>query len=119
MPEIPKMSEKANNVKKTRGAERAENAKKPRKLGMPTRPKIVKTRKSLNKNKKIQKCPKSHFCQGHQKTANKAEESKLAMKLKKIRKAKKTQRLIERKTPKNANKISDPKRAKKTKKNYN
>ena len=56
---------------------------------MPKKPKTVKTRRRLNKNKKFQKCPKSHICQRHQKTENNAEETKLAMKLNKDQKSKK------------------------------
>ena len=54
------------------------------------KPKTVKTIKRLNINKKFQKCPKSHICQRHQNTEKNAEETKLAMKLEKIKKAKKT-----------------------------
>ena len=70
---------------------------------MPKKPKTVKTRRRLNKNIKFQKRPKSHICQRQQKTENNAEETKPAMKLKKIKKAKKNKVLkneIRQKTPK-------------------
>ena len=70
---------------------------------MPKKPKTVKTRRRLNKNIKFQKCPKIHICQRQQKNENNAEETKLAMKLKKIKQAKKNKVLkneIHQKTPK-------------------
>ena len=81
------------------------------------RPERVKKRKRLNKTKKNLNGPRSHICQRHKETEINAGETELAMKLKKIRKAKKHKNLKNERRQKNGIEISVSKKQQRNGKN--